>query len=57
MCTALPLKLEAMKKLWAQTLAWITAVGVALLFAVLGPDAADVRKFLLYDSVILSGSN
>ena len=32
-----------MKRLWIQTLVWVAAVLVALLFAVAGPDGTDFK--------------
>ena len=46
-----------MKTPWAQTLAWIAAVALAILFALAGPDEASIERqsFPLFGGQSLSG--
>lgn len=47
-----------MKTPWAQALAWIAAVALAILFALAGPDEAAIERhsFPLFDGQALPGA-
>ena len=44
------------KPMWTETLAWMAAAVVAMLFAFLGPESSGLHNFFTHDSIILNGS-